>query len=487
MPIQVLPVDTAPTETSCDALVAGAFSAGEGFTLSDTASAIDSQLDGYLSEYLQETNFKAKRGQLVILPTMKKTSPRAIAVVGLGPRDELDDRTIRRAAGAAARRLSERSEIASSLHELRQSGAAAAAEGFILGSYRYWELKSEPSPWKLERVLMPGATASDIERGIAIGEAVCLARDLINEPASTLTPDALARRAREVAGAGGFDCEVLDEKTLRDRNFGGVIGVAKGSEAPPRFITLHYKPAGAKGKVALVGKGVTFDSGGLSLKDAKSMETMKTDMAGAAAVIATVSAAARLKVPIEVLAFIPAVENLPSGRSIKPGDVIHHYNKKTVEVMNTDAEGRLILADALAVASENKPDAIVDAATLTGSIMVALGRDITGMFANDESLATELEGAAKAAGEDLWRMPLYENYNKELESEVADLKNVGIRWGGAIIAALFLQNFVADGIPWAHLDIAGAARAESDSDEGPKGGTGIVARTLLCWLEDRAR
>jgi leucyl aminopeptidase len=334
---------------------------------------------------------------------------------------------------------------------------------------------------------MPGASAADVERGVALGEAICFARDLINEPASGLTPDALANKARELAAANGFECEILDEIALEERGFGGVIGVAKGSDEPPRLITLHYKPSGAKAKVALVGKGVTFDSGGLSLKDAKGMETMKTDMSGGAAVIAAIGAAARLKLPIEVLGFVPAVENLPSGDSIKPGDVIRHYNGKTVEVLNTDAEGRLILADALSFASEAKPEAIIDVATLTGSIMIALGRDITGLFANDDALATELETAANAAGEDLWRMPLYEAYNKELESEVADLKNIGIRWGGAIMAALFLQNFVPKGLPWAHLDIAGAARAESDSDEGPKGGTGIVMRTLFKWLEDRSK
>jgi leucyl aminopeptidase len=486
MPIQVLPVDGGATETATDVIVVGAFSEGESFTLSETGRAFDDQLDGYLSEFLQQSNFKGKQGQIAILPTMKKTSASSIAVAGLGDRDSLDERALRRAAGAAARRLSERTEIASALHEVRDGGAAPAAEGFILGAYRYWALKNDPSPSKLERVLMPGAAASDVERGVALGESIAFARDLVNEPAGTLTPDALARKAREIAEANGIACEVLDEKQLADQDFGGVIGVSKGSDVPPRFIKLHYNPSGAKGKVALVGKGVTFDSGGLSLKDAKNMETMKTDMAGAAAVIATIAIAARLKLAIEVLAFVPAVENLPSGRSIKPGDVIHHKNGKTVEVLNTDAEGRLILADALAVASDEKPDAIIDAATLTGSIMVALGRDISGLFSNDDALASELEAAAKEAGEDVWRMPLYEPYKKELESEVADLKNVGSRWGGATIAGLFLQNFVAKDIPWAHFDIAGAARAESDSDDGPRGGTGIIARTFVRWLEKRA-
>ncbi|MEA2517073.1 MAG: leucyl aminopeptidase, partial [Actinomycetota bacterium] len=216
------------------------------------------------------------------------------------------------------------------------------------------------------------------------------------------------------------------------------------------------------------------------------METMKTDMGGAAAVIGAITAIAKLDLPVEVLAYVPTTENMPSGTAVRPGDVLKHYGGKTTEVLNTDAEGRLILADALVFASEQKPDAIVDVATLTGSIMVALGKKATGLFSNDDGLARELEGAGEAAGERIWHMPLYDVYKKELESEVADLKNVGSRWGGAIIAGLFLQEFVGENIPWAHLDIAGAARAEADYDENSKGGTGVAVRTLVNWVEGRA-
>ncbi|HYP23233.1 MAG TPA: leucyl aminopeptidase, partial [Actinomycetota bacterium] len=265
-------------------------------------------------------------------------------------------------------------------------------------------------------------------------------------------------------------------------------GVAQGSAQPPRFIQLHYRPDNATAKVALVGKGITYDSGGLSLKDAKSMETMKTDMSGAAAVIGAMGAVGRIRPNVEVLGLVPATENMPGGGAIKPGDVIRHYGGTTVEVLNTDAEGRLVLADALAFASEQEPDAIVDVATLTGAIMVALGTRAAGCFSNDDDLAQRLIDAGAQEGERLWRMPLFADYAGDIESDVADLKNIsGARWGGAIVAAVFLQQFVGKGIKWAHLDIAGAARAEGPSAEISKGGTGTAARTLVSWIEGFAR
>lgn len=314
-----------------------------------------------------------------------------------------------------------------------------------------------------------------------------LARDLINEPAGTLTPEALARRAQEIADVEGLECTVLDETAIAERGLNGISTVAKGSGVPPRFIELGYRPEAPVAKVALVGKGVTFDSGGLSMKDPKSMETMKTDMSGAAAVIAAMSVLKRLAVRAEVTAYVPAVENMPSGNAVKPGDVIEHYGGNTSEVLNTDAEGRLILGDALALASEADPDAIVDVATLTGSIMIALGRDMIGLFSNDDELAASIDRAADRAGELIWRMPLHRDYRKQLDSEVADFKNVGTRYGGSIVAALFLNEFVPAGTPWVHLDIAGPARSESDDDDGPKGGTGSATRTLIAWLESFGR
>ncbi len=488
MPVQILPSSEAVTEVSCDALVVSAFQSETGFELSTAAAEVDQALDGYLSEHLKDLSFKAKQNEVASLPTMRRMGSKVVVVVGVGPHNEVSDASLRTAAGAAARRLGERKVIAIALQEGRGAGAASAvAEGMVLASYRYTAYKTDPKPAKIEQILLLGEDGSAAERGAAIGQAVLLARDLINEPAATLTPDALARRAQEIAAAEGLTCNVLDEQAIVERGLNGVMSVAKGSDVPPRFIELAYTPERATETVALVGKGVTFDSGGLSLKDGKNMETMKTDMSGAAAVIAVMSVIKRLGVKVEVRAYVPAVENMPSGKALKPGDVITHAGGKTSEVLNTDAEGRLILADALAVAAEGKPAAIIDVATLTGSIVIALGNDIAGLFSSDDALAAEIEAAADEAGELLWRMPLHADYRRQLDSEVADFKNIGTRYGGSIVAALFLKEFVPDEIPWAHLDIAGPARSESDSNHGPKGGTGVATRTLITWLEKRGR
>ena len=484
---EIVPSDESVTQVTCDALVAGAFSKEGGFELSSSSAAVDDALDGYLSEHLEDVSFRATAGQIASIPTMQRLGAKTVLVVGLGERADLSTQTIRRAAGAAARRLSERPVVAVSVHEGDNAKASAVAESFLMATYRYTALKSDPKPSKLQRVLLLGATAEAADRGATIGSAILLARDLINEPADTLTPEALARRAQEVADVEGLECTILDEAAIVERGLNGVMTVAKGSDIPPRFIELRYRPDSPSARIALVGKGVTFDSGGLSLKDPKNMETMKTDMSGAAAVIATMSVLKRLGVGAEVTAYIPAVENMPGGKAVKPGDVIKHYGGKTSEVLNTDAEGRLILADALALASEAKPDAIADVATLTGSIMIALGRDIIGLFANDDGLADAITAAADEGGELVWRMPLHRDYRKQIDSEVADFKNIGTRYGGSIVAALFLSEFVPPEIPWVHLDIAGPARAESDTDEGPRGGTGSATRTLIAWLESYGR
>ncbi|MDQ3964675.1 MAG: leucyl aminopeptidase [Actinomycetota bacterium] len=475
-----------PASIACDALIVGAFSEEDGFRLDPTGAEVDGRLDGRLSAHLEASSFKGKPGEIAIAPTFGKVPADTIAVIGLGRRGETTSADARRAAGLAARRLGQREQVVCALQAGEGDGTQATAEGLLLGSYRFSHYKTDPPKTKNRNFILPGADQASLERAAIIAEATALARDLVNEPASTLTPDLLARRAVEVASSGGMGSEVWDEKRLEKEGFGGVLGVASGSERPPRFIQLHYKHKGAKNKVALVGKGITYDSGGLSLKDASSMETMKTDMAGAAAVISAMAAIARLKPKIEVIAFVPTTENMPSGRAIKPGDVITHRGGRTTEVLNTDAEGRLVLADALAFASEQMPDAIVDVATLTGSIMVALGKKATGLFSNDDALTDELKHASETAGERVWPMPLYKEYRKELDSEIADMKNIATRWGGAIFAALFLNEFVGDGIAWAHLDIAGTARADGDYEEMPKGGTGAATRTLIAWVEARA-
>jgi leucyl aminopeptidase len=411
-------------------------------------------------------------------------------VAGLGDKKKAGRNEVMRAAGSTARRLTDRSTIASALHVDVSDEAAVAGgtEGFLLGCYKFTNYKSDPHPSKIERIAMLGdPDVTLIERGVTTAEATTLARDLTNEPADTIYPETLAQRAREVADVGGLGFEVLEESQLAERGFGGLIGVGKGSSRPPRFIVMHYKPEGeAKQTLALIGKGITFDSGGLSIKPAGSMESMKTDMGGAAAVIGAMSALGKIKPKVEVLGLVAAAENMVSGDSIKPGDVIKHYGGGTSEVLNTDAEGRLVLADAIAYACERKVDAMVNVATLTGAIMIALGPKASGLFSNDDALREEVAAAAERAGERVWPMPLYDDYRTDIDSEVADIKNTGSRWGGAIKAGLFLRNFVAKGVPWAHLDIAGPARNDSGYDEVPKGGSGVATRTLIAWIEGRA-
>jgi leucyl aminopeptidase len=486
MPPEIVSSSEPALDIPCDALVVGAFEGGAP-QLSPTGADADRGLEGHLSEYLSGNGFKAKVGDIAVVATLGRLAAATVAVVGLGPKAEVRPDTVRRAAGVAARGLAERPVIASTLHESvgNDDGTRAAAEGYLLGGYRFTTYKSDPQTAKTQRILFPSGATRAIERAVIRAEATSLARDLTNEPSASLTPEKLADRTRALADVAGLECTVLDERELADKGFGGILGVGAGSAHPPRLIQLRYTPAQPNTKIVLIGKGVTFDSGGLSLKDAKNMETMKTDKAGAAAVLGVMSSLSRLGAGVEVIALVPATENMPGGRAIKPGDVLTHYGNKTTEVLNTDAEGRLILADALAYACEQEPDAIVDVATLTGAIVVALGSKVTGLFSNNESLTQELRSSAESAGERLWPMPLVEDYKSELESEVADAKNIGSRYGGSITAALFLSRFVTNGLPWAHLDIAGAARAERDYDEIPKGGTGAATRTLIEWIERR--
>jgi leucyl aminopeptidase len=482
---QVIPSSGSAAEAVSDVLLVGAFSTSKGFELSGVAGELDGPLDGYLSEYLQEISYGAKAGEIALVATGRKLPSKAVAVIGLGDKSKVGTAEMRRAAGAAARRI-DRPVLATTMSDgFDESFDRAAIEGLLLGSYRFEGQKTDPRRPKLQQILALGASEDSVERATIAAEVTILARDLVNEPASVLTPEVFATRAQEVADANNISCEIWDETRLEKENFGGLLGVASGSDHPPRLIILRYSPTGASASYALVGKGVTYDSGGLSIKPAKSMEEMKTDMAGGAAVLGAMVAASRLGLPFDILGVIPATENMLGGAALKPGDVLRQRSGKTTEVLNTDAEGRLILADALAYASEAKPQAIIDVATLTGAMHVALGNRISGYFANDDNLAQEVEAAADAAGERFWRMPLTDNYRKDLDSDVADMKNIASRYGGAIYAALFLRDHVGKGIAWAHLDIAGPARADSDYEEMPRGGTGVGTRTLLAWLEAR--
>jgi leucyl aminopeptidase len=453
------------------------------------ADAVDAALEGGLAAFLTEAGFEGRLGETLAVPTGGRLKAKAALLVGIGDPAELTVDGVRRAAAAIARRASKVASVATTLAEVEGTGLAVAdaaqavAEGFVLGGYQYLEYKGNATPSKLRKVTVlaggGAAVKAAVERGATVGDAVTWARDMVNTPSKEKSPSDMVAAARKLLRGTGVTVQVLDVKQLQAQRMGGVLGVGQGSEQAPRFLKMTYAPAGARGKpVAFVGKGVVFDSGGLSLKTAGGMETMKTDMSGGAAVIAAMSALKSLGVKTRVTGYVPLVENMPSGSAIRPGDVLKIRNGKTVEVLNTDAEGRLILADALSLASEEKPAAVIDLATLTGACMVALGDKIAGLMGNDDDWSAQVRAAADRAGEPVWPLPLPTEYRKQLESEVADMKNIGGSYGGALTAGLFLQEFV-DGAPWVHLDIAGPARAGADDGYLTKGGTGFGVRTLV--------
>jgi len=450
---------------------------------------------------LEGRGFTGKVGEAVALPTLGRLPAATLLLVGVGERAKVDLEVLRRAAAAVVRQAGGARRAVTTLPQVLPADPAAAVraltEGALLAAYRFDKYKKATAngagrPSGLTGLALAAggsggreALGAAVAAGQARAAATNLARDLSNEPANAMHPDDLAAAARRLLGGKGVTVSVKDERALAREGFGGIVGVGQGADHPPRLVELRYRPRGASGKVVLVGKGITFDSGGLSLKPPDGMKTMKTDMSGAAAVLGTMSALADLDVKVAVTGYLATAENMPSGRATRPGDVLTMKNGKTVEVLNTDAEGRLVMADALAVGAAAKPDAIVDVATLTGACMIALGTRYAGLMGNDEALAAELLEAAGEAGEPAWRLPLPPEYHREIESDIADLKNVGDRYGGALVAGLFLQEFV-DGRPWVHLDIAGPARSDSEDGYLGKGSTGAAVRTLLSWLERRS-
>jgi leucyl aminopeptidase len=447
-------------------------------------AGVDVELD---LPFLEGRDFEGRLGQTQPLLADDGST---ILAVGMGEPGDVDADTFRRAGAAVAKGAWKATSVALSLLDAapaeldRGRAAQALAEGLVLGTHQFTTYKSASKPAAIERAVViarnAAAVQKGLDRGARIAAAVALARDLVNEPARAMTPRRLEEVARQVADDNGLDVEVWDEVTIANEGLGGLAGVAAGSDEPARLIRLEYNPAGARATVAIVGKGITFDSGGLSLKTGDGMMTMKCDMSGAAAVIATMSAIGAVAPKVRVIGLAACTENLPSGKAVKPGDVLKIRNGKTVEVLNTDAEGRLVLADALSIAAEASPDAIVDLATLTGACTIALGSDIAGLMTNDDDLAAQVEAAAERAGEPVWQLPLPRAYRKHIDSEVADIKNIGAPGGkaGALTAGLFLQEFVDD-LPWVHLDIAGPAFRADEDGYLPKGGTGFGVRTLL--------
>ncbi len=483
---------------TADAVVVGVYADDK--KLRDPAARVDQAAGGALREVLDAEKFQGKLGYVTHLHTNGKLPSRRVVVVGLGRRADTTAETVRRAASAGLRRardLGARSvaiEVLGDRLPARQR-AQSLVEGAILGTYTFDRYKREKADKIVEtlRVVEPDGrrrreAADGARRGQVFAEATWFARDLINAPANDVHPTHLAQVAGEIAKAGGLTLEVLDRAECKKLGMGAFLGVSAGSEQPPKFIHLAWTPAGRnRKKVAVIGKGVTFDSGGLDLKTPEGMLRMKDDMSGAAAVLGIMRALPSLKPAVEVHGLIAATENMPGGAAIRPGDILRAMNGTTIEIGNTDAEGRLTLADAICFAIQKvNADEIVDMATLTGACVVALGPLCSGLFSNNDSLADRLLTAADGAGERVWRLPLIDEYREHLKSDVADLNNVGPRGGGAITAGLFLKEFAGER-PWAHFDIAGPAFVEKDTALGPKGATGCAVRTILTYLTDAGR
>lgn len=468
--------------------------------------ALDETLGLMLTRTVTGGDFRARRGELTLLYRQGEGGPDRVLLVGTGRRGDLGAERIREVGGHAARRAGEVriGELAlalspSWLADVLDLEAAARSflEGVVLGAWRFDELRSAPADDDhrppLERVTLhlllskaKAAASRGAELGRVTSEGQNYARELVVRPANIVNPRYLADEARHLGEEHGLRVTVLDPTAMKRDGMEAILAVAAGSEEEPRFIALEYGVEAKGGPLVLVGKGVTFDAGGLSLKSPQSMETMKSDMSGAAAVLGAFKAVAELALPVHLVGLIPAVENMPSGRALRPGDVIGSRSRKTIEVVNTDAEGRLILADALSYAARYEPEAMVDIATLTGACVVALGHQATGLMGNDEALIEEIRRVGERAGERVWPLPLWAEYRDLLKSEIADIKNSGGRAAGTISAAMFLREFVGS-VPWAHLDIAGTAWADKAGPYQPVGPTGVGVRLFTEWVRGRVR
>ncbi|MER5465242.1 leucyl aminopeptidase [Streptomyces sp. NPDC002668] len=501
-----------------DALVVGVAKGAKGPVVAPGAEAVDKAFDGKLAAVLETLGATGGEGEVTKLPAPAGLKAPVVLAVGLGPVPEKDEsydaEALRRAAGAAARALTGSKKAAFALPVEAAEDAEAIAEGALLGAYAFTAYRSGEKDAKnskngggtsqaggsgggaklpLGEIALLGAKPRDkaykaaAERAIALTEEINRARDLVNTPPNDLYPESFAAVATAAGKEHGIKVQVFDEKALAKGGFGGILGVGQGSQNPPRLVKLSYTHSKAAKNLALVGKGITYDSGGISLKPAGHNETMKCDMSGAAAVFAAVVAAARLGLAVNITGWLALAENMPSGSATRPGDVLRMYSGKTVEVLNTDAEGRLVLGDALTKASEENPDAIVDVATLTGAMVMALGNRTFGIMANDDAFRTSIHEIAEEVGEQSWPMPLPAELRKGMDSPTADIANMGERMGGGLVAGLFLQEFVGEGITWAHLDIAGPAFHEgAPYGYTPKGGTGSAIRTLVKLAERTA-
>jgi leucyl aminopeptidase len=491
-----------PAEATADALIVPVGSSGDAPAWSPLAQDLDAALSGELKSLAADARFSGKAATTLVVPTLGRIPSRRIIFAGLGPVETLDEATVTRMAGAAVRAARDAGarRVAMTLPDLGTgidyvTGLEAAAVGVSLALYRFDHYRGEAAPQsangrEVESVqfLVNETLKEDAERALrraaAVARGVSLARDLGNEPASTLTPQEFANRAEVVAGESGLEIEVLGPPELTAIGAAATLAVGGGSVNSPRLIRLRYRPTGTPAGtqvVGLVGKAITFDTGGYSIKPYEGMLEMKGDMAGGAAVLGAMSALRDLDCATPVEGTICAAENMISGTAFRPGDVIKGMNGVTMEILSTDAEGRLVLADGLVDTARRGATELIDLATLTGAAVVALGDGTTALFATDDELADKLLAAADSSGERMWRMPLIDELEGKIEGDVADIKNTGGRAGCAITAALFLKHF-SEGLPWAHLDIAGSSRQEKSNAVGPKGATGVGVRTLLRYL-----
>ncbi len=466
------------------------------------ALEIDKLSNGLISELIGSGDFEAKPSQTSVVYTRGTIPAKRIVLLGLGKQKEFNLEKLRAAFASVMRQLRSLNikEAATSIHlnllpGKKEQIVEAAVEGALLGLYQYTPYKTVGrEDLKEMNELNIIADAKDysliesaVKKAKVISDAVYLARDMVSAPSNEMTPSIMAQKAREIAKRKNVTCRVLDRDKMKELNMNALLAVASGSMEEPKFIILEY--AGGKknaSPIVLVGKGLTFDSGGISIKPSDKMDEMKTDMSGGAAVMGVMMAVADMQIPLNVVALIPASENMPSGSAFKPGDILKSYSGKTIEILSTDAEGRLLLADALAYASEFKPQAVIDVATLTGACVVALGDDVSGMLGTDDKLKREIEKASKNTGELVWELPLWEHYHEQIKSDIADYKNAGSRSAGTITAAAFLSKFVGN-YPWVHLDIAGPARVDKDKPYIPKGASGVPVRLLVEFLRNRVR
>jgi len=482
---------------SADALVLGIGSNTSG-AVPAGANALPSPVRTALNQALKAVGASGAKDTLHRIPALPGVSAKSVVLVGLGPLREVTQETLRRAAGAATRELAGLAKVVIALPTSSGDEVTAVAEGALFGAYAYNRYRSGSTKSPVSSVVLAvpaevaGTARAGIRRAKVLAAAVHGTRDLINTPPLDLFPAQFAEEAQALVKDLPVTVTVLDEKKLARGGYGGLIAVGQGSSRPPRLVRLEYRPSGAKQHVALVGKGITFDSGGLSIKPALHMDEMKSDMSGAAAVLHTVAAVAELGLAVQVTGWLAIAENMPSGTAQRPSDVITIHGGRTVEVLNTDAEGRLVLADAIVAAGETKPDVIVDIATLTGAQMVALGSRTSGLMSNHDGLRERVHQVAEQAGEAFWPMPLPPELRSSMDSRVADIANIGERFGGMLVAGLFLKEFVParddeSQVPWAHLDIAGPAfNTGSGYGYTPVGGTGHGVRTMVSLCESLA-